>query len=296
LIPALLVSFAVLFIGLSLASPAVNSIEQRLNTSAPGDTKLHEPFTQRILHPLRQRLVKKVSFMLPKEKKEAWQKRLWQAGFLTAVPSDLAAAKLLGSTVAAGIVLLLLVLGDGGFNVFTVIKAIVPAGTIGYLVPELVIGQRIVLRKQKCDKELPDCLDLLTISVEAGLGLDAALAKVVEKGRGVLAKEFAYLLRELQMGQSRKKAWRNVASRVGTESVANFVSAVIQAEQLGVGLAQVLRSQSMQVRTKHRQKVEEKAMKAPVKMLLPLVLFIFPTMFVVLLGPALIQIIRVMSQ
>ncbi len=295
--PSFLVSLAVFFLVLALFTSA-DPIRQRLNKYSPKisthNNKLQEPFTQRIIGPLRRWMIKKFSGLLPKGKKEIWQKRLWRAGFITAIPADLAAAKLVSATITAVVPLLLLL--DKEFHLLSAGQAVIPAAIMGYLFPDLIIARRIALRKRKAERELPDCLDLLTISVEAGLGLDAALMRVMEKGKGVLAQEFAYLLRELQMGQSRKRAWRNLAERVGTEGVNNFTAAVIQAEQLGVGLTHVLRSQGNQVRMKHRQAVEEQAMKAPVKMLLPLVLFIFPTMFIVLLGPALIQIVRVLGQ
>ena len=145
-------------------------------------------------------------------------------------------------------------------------------------------------RGKEIQRDLPDILDLLTVSVEAGLGFDAALVKVVERKKGPLADEFGIVLREIRVGKPRKEALRELSERVKVDDITSLVSAVIQADQLGVGISNILRIQAEQVRTKRRQQAEESAMKAPIKMLFPLVFFIFPTLFVVLLGPAIIQI------
>jgi len=138
--------------------------------------------------------------------------------------------------------------------------------------------------------QLPDALDLLTISVEAGLGFDAALAKVVEKMYGPLVDEFRQALAEVRMGRSRRDALRDVASRADAQPVSNFIGAIVQAEQLGVPIAKVLQIQSNQLRIERRQRAEEAAAKAPVKMLFPMVGCIFPTIFIVILGPAVVTV------
>lgn len=165
-------------------------------------------------------------------------------------------------------------------------------GLIGYLLGKVYLSTRARQRQQAMQKELPDVLDLLTVSVEAGLGFDAALLRVIEKSKGVLAKEFVTTLQELQMGKSRREALRDMGKRTGVDDILTFVGAMIQADQLGVSITKILRTQADQVRMKRRQKVEEKAMKAPIKMLIPLVFFIFPSIFIVLLGPAAIQIYK----
>lgn len=141
-------------------------------------------------------------------------------------------------------------------------------------------------------KELPDVLDLLTVSVESGLGFDAALQKVVRKTKGPLSNEFNKTLQEIKMGKARRDALRDLANRTGVEDLSTFIGAIIQADQLGVSIGNVLRIQSKQMRQIRKQRIEEKAMKAPIKMLLPMVFFIFPTLFLVLLGPAAIQLIE----
>jgi tight adherence protein C len=155
---------------------------------------------------------------------------------------------------------------------------------------KVYLNNRIRKRKTELLKELPDAMDLLTVSVEAGLSFDSALLHVVDKSKGVLSEEFRITLKELQMGKSRREALRALGERANVDDLLTFIGSMIQADQLGVPISRILRTQAEQVRTKRRQRVEEKAMKAPVKMLIPLVFCIFPSIFIVLLGPAAIQI------
>ena len=163
---------------------------------------------------------------------------------------------------------------------------------IGYLLPDMLLNSKEKERKELILKELPDVLDLLSVSVEAGLGLDAALQKVVEMSIGPLAQEFEQTLQEINIGKQRREALRDMAQRVNVNDVTVFLGAVIQADQLGVSVTNVLRLQSAQVRANRRMRAEEKAQQAPVKILIPLVLFVFPTIIIVLLGPALISIME----
>jgi len=163
-------------------------------------------------------------------------------------------------------------------------------GAIGFMAPEFWLGRRIRARSFSMVLQLPDALDLLTISVEAGLGFDAALAKVVEKMEGPLVNEFRQALAEVRMGRTRRDALRDVATRADAQPVSNFIGAIIQAEQLGVPIAKVLQIQSQQLRIERRQRAEEMAAKAPVKMLFPMVGCIFPTIFIVILGPAIVTV------
>lgn len=166
---------------------------------------------------------------------------------------------------------------------------------LGWLLPDSYLKSRARKRKADVEKNLPDVLDLLTVSVEAGLGFDGALMKVVEKSKGVLADEFLQVLQETKMGKARREALRDMAGRLAVDDLSNFVGSVILADRLGISIGNVLRLQSAQMRQKRRQRAEEKAMKAPVKMLIPMVLFIFPAIFIVLLGPAVINIIKAFS-
>ena len=166
---------------------------------------------------------------------------------------------------------------------------------IGYLLPEFWLGNKIKARQKAILKMIPDTLDLLTISVRAGLGFDAALAKVVEKLSGPLTDEFRRALAEVRGGKARREALRDMVPRTRVAPLSNFIGAIIQAEQLGVSISKVLQVQSEQLRIERRQRAEEQAARAPIKMLFPLVGCIFPSLFIVILGPAMIAIIKTMG-
>lgn len=162
---------------------------------------------------------------------------------------------------------------------------------IGYLLPSYWLKAKSKQRQKEIQHTLPDVLDLLTVSVEAGLGFDAALLKVVEKQKGVLAEEFLRVLQEIKMGRPRRESLRDLAKRNETaEDLNNVVASLVQADQLGISIGGVLRNQAKQIRQKQRQRAEEKAQKAPVKMMIPLVFFVFPSIFIIVIGPAVIQI------
>lgn len=157
------------------------------------------------------------------------------------------------------------------------------------VIPRFLLKKAITQRHKSIDRALPNALDLLTVSVEAGLGFDGAMLKMVEKTTGPLTQEFRRMLQEMRIGKARREALRELSERCGTEDVQTFTAAIIQADQLGVSIGRVLRIQSQQMRMKRRQQAEERAMKAPVKMLIPMVIFIFPTIFIVLLGPGVLE-------
>lgn len=167
---------------------------------------------------------------------------------------------------------------------------------MGYRLPYSWQQAHIKKKQAEIEKTLPDTLDLLTVSVEAGLGFDSALLKVVEKQRGALAEEFLKVLQEIKMGRPRRDALRDLSKRNPNSDLNNVVAALVQADQLGIPIAGVLRNQSKQIRLKHRQRAEEKAHKAPVKMMIPLVFFIFPSIFIVILGPAVISIMDMFAR
>lgn len=163
---------------------------------------------------------------------------------------------------------------------------------IGLVVPEFMLKSAARKRREQILKGMPDMLDLLGVSVEAGLGFDAALQKVVEKFRGPLKDEFERTLQEINLGKPRREALRDMGERVNVDDLTTLLASIIQAEQLGVGIGNVLRIQSAQLRANRRMRAEEKAQQAPVKILIPLLLFIFPTILIVLLGPAVIQLME----
>lgn len=162
----------------------------------------------------------------------------------------------------------------------------------GMIIPTSMINSRIKKRAKSALKELPDFVDLLTVSLEAGLGFDSALSKVTQKQKGVLSEEFHRCLDEIRLGKTRREGLVGIKRRLDVDEISTLINSVIRAEKLGVGLVQVLRIQSDEVREKRRQRAEEQAMKAPIKILFPLVLFIFPSLFIIVLGPAVIQIIN----
>jgi tight adherence protein C len=170
--------------------------------------------------------------------------------------------------------------------------AVLGAILIGYFFPQLWLSSKIGRRQKEVRKALPDALDLLTICVEAGLGFDMALSKVSEKWESELSLAFSRVIQEIQLGKLRREALRDMADRIGLPELTSFVAAVIQSEQLGVSMAKVLRIQSDQMRVKRRQLAEEEAHKAPVKMLIPMALLIFPSLMIVLMTPAALRLMN----
>jgi len=157
---------------------------------------------------------------------------------------------------------------------------------IGFFVPDALVTMRARGRKDRIRAELPDALDLLAVSVEAGMGFDAAIQKLAENMEGPLVEEFALMLGEVRIGESRENALKKMAERVAIPEVSAFTRSIVQADQLGISLGRILRVQAADTRMRRQSAAEERAMKAPIKMLFPTVIFIFPAMFIVILGPA----------
>ena len=193
----------------------------------------------------------------------------------------------------------LLALAGFGFGLFVFSKSpsagiaffAVGLTLLGYFGPDLVIYNRGLKRQQTIELELPNTLDQMLIGVEAGLGFEAAMARTAHHGNGPLAEEFLRTLQDIQVGRSRGEAYQSLAERSTVQDLKSFVRAVVQADKYGIGLATVLRTQANQMRVKRRQRAEEKAMKIPVKVIFPLILFIFPVLFIVIAGPAAIRIL-----
>ena len=169
--------------------------------------------------------------------------------------------------------------------------ALAPA-VFGVMGPNVWLKGRVARRQVRIQRELPDALDLIIVSVEAGLGLEAAMARVAESGTGPVAVEFHHVLSDMNLGFGRRRAMQGLAMRTGVPAVSALVAAIIQADQTGMGLGQVLRAQGDHLRMQRRQKAEETAMKAPLKMLFPLIGFIFPALFVVILAPAVLSFMK----
>lgn len=164
-----------------------------------------------------------------------------------------------------------------------------------YFVPDLLVYNKAIKRQEAIELELPNTLDQMLISVEAGLGFESAMARVGSYGGGPLAQELVRTLQDIQVGRPRQEAYEAMAARSSVQDLKGFVRAVVQADKYGIGIAKVLRAQAKDARLKRRQRAEEKAMKLPVKVLFPLIFFIFPVLFIVLLGPAAINIIEAFS-
>ena len=180
-----------------------------------------------------------------------------------------------------------------GFSLLGKLQFTVATFIIGYIYPDYWLKAKLKRRHEEIVRTLPDILDLVMVSIEAGLGLDAAIMKVVEKQKGILAQEFNIVLQEIKVGKQRRDALRDMAKKNNVEDLSNVIAALVQADQLGISMGSVLRNQSIQIRDKRKQRAQEQAQKAPVKIMIPLVFFIFPSIFIVILGPAFIQIINI---
>jgi tight adherence protein C len=293
---AIMAAAAVLLITVGVASrPSEDAVQARLSQLVVQPKSLEEmemqrPFSDRVLRPMVQRFAK-----LGRRRDEGGMiaridAKLERAGY----PGGLRGADWVGvklmSLIAFAVIAFLLGLLIGKGAIVLGLLFMIVGGAVGYIAPEFWLGKKISARSMAMVLQLPDALDLLTISVEAGLGFDAALAKVVEKMEGPLVSEFRQALAEVRMGRTRREALRDVATRADAQPVSNFIGAIVQAEQLGVPIAKVLQIQSNQLRIERRQRAEEAAAKAPVKMLFPMVGCIFPTIFIVILGPAIVTV------
>lgn len=238
---------------------------------------------------------RRFSRRLPEKQELKLEQRLLQAGRPFGLgPVEfrlLQIALLVLLPVLMGLYVLMLGAGMG----VAVVWALMGWGAAAFL-PGYYLTLKSRQRSRKALRELPDVLDMLTVSLEAGLGFDAALSKLVSKSEGVLPGEFQRCLEEIRLGKTRREALLGVKERLDLEEMKALISSILQAEKLGIGLVQVLRVQSHEVREQRKQRAEEEAMKAPIKMLFPLVLFIFPSLFIVLLGPAVIQFLEAFSK
>jgi len=283
-----------IFVGLA-GSGSVDPVQARLTQLGTiqarnlEELELQQPFIERTLRPLVGRLSGYVARVTSTSFSEQTAKRLALAGN----PGNLRTADWLGiKAIGAVIGAVLLFLAFGLANVGVGILLALVGLLMGYTIPEFWLGGRIKKRQHLIILSIPDALDLLTISVRAGLGFDAALGKVVEKMKGPLTDEFQRALAEVRVGKVRREALRDIIPRTEVAPLTNFIGAIIQAEQLGVSISKVLQVQSEQLRIERRQRAEEMAAKAPIKMLFPLVGCIFPALFIVILGPAIILIVK----
>ncbi|HEV7677720.1 MAG TPA: type II secretion system F family protein [Candidatus Dormibacteraeota bacterium] len=294
IILALCVAFGVVLIFQGLSRPQVDLLETRLAQFGDRELTLDEmemslPLADRMLRPFLEKLSRTLTSRTPANQQQALQEKLTLAGrpygltvgsFLTLQALAFVVFGVLGYGLAA-------LMNQG--STFLILGPVV-GGVLGYLVPQSLLSRKIRKRKKEILLALPNALDLLTISVEAGLGFDAAISRVTDKYHNALALEFTRVLNEVRLGRPRMEALDDMGKRNKVDDLNNFVQAIIQSEQLGVGIANVLRIQSEEMRRRRRQRAEEQGQKAPLKMLFPMVGCIFPTLFIVLLGPAVIKV------
>jgi tight adherence protein C len=297
------ISFVFLALFLGLASFGALAKEQTgLNrsltviqalTSAPEEmkTELDAPFTDRVLFPLLSRLQGIGRRMTPADASDRIRAKLERAGNPSGWTTErVSAGKVVGF---AGALLVALILSFlMGLSFFGTLVLVMVAAVAGYLAPDMYLYQRAYDRADKLQRALPDAIDLLTISVESGLGFDAAVQQVARNTDGPLAEEFARVLQEMQIGRGRSDALRSLADRTNLPDIRAFVSAMVQADAFGIPVGQVLRVQSSEIRVKKRQWAEEMAQKVPVKILVPMIFCILPCLFIAVLGPAGIQIMN----
>ncbi len=294
-----------LFMGLYRASTRY-AVAQRIDkvkeeSQETSEEELQKPFAQRVLLPLGETVAKLFRGYTPAEVAERNQRKLVRAGLYPRVtPPQFQGL----CWVSAGICLLLMAMviitigstqgsavrWDDPINVIYLIISVLG----GYMLPQFILSKKIAARQSTILLSLPYSIDLLSISVEAGLGFDAAVGYTMRKIKGPLADEFAKTLNEIRLGKPRLEALEEFGNRTGVEELKIFITAVVHASRLGGSITNTLRVQADSIRVRHRQRVQEMAMKAPVKMVFPLVFFIFPALFVVILGPALISIYKYM--
>ena len=284
-------SVIVIFVGLA-SRRRLDVVEERLGEFGTRsaltleEIELSDPFSERVIKPMLRTIANAFARLTPRRNLESIQHNLDLAGN----PYGWTPAEFTGLRLAVAVFLTALAFGltfvtRSPLQNRVLITAL--GALLGYVLPGIWLTLRIRTRKANILRALPDALDLLTISVEAGLGFDAAMTKVTEKWTNELSQAFTRVLIEIQMGTVRRLALRAMADRADVPELTSFVAAIIQADQLGVSLARVLHIQSEQMRIRRRQRAEELAHQAPIKMMIPLVFLIFPALFVVLLGPAL---------
>jgi tight adherence protein C len=294
LLLAVVVGLGVLMIFIGLArTPSTNTAEMvRQRLSVYGGEKpltleeveLQRPFSERFLRPAIERLGSVMSRSTPQKARQNLLNRLELAGRPgNLTPEDFAAVRIVAAVVMAAVGLLIgLLLHSPIYLAISMAAGVI----LGFYLPVLWLKQKVDARRTEIQKGLPDAMDLLVIAVDAGLGFDAALARVTDKYKNALSDEFAKVLREVSLGRPRLEAMDEMGRSSGVDDLHNFIQAIIQSEQFGTGIGKILRIQADEMRRKRRQRAQEKAAQATLKMLLPMVGCIFPTLWIVLLGPA----------
>ena len=246
-------------------------------------------FRVRVLQPLMQTLSQRANRMLPSSMTESIDRAILQAGLKIRAGQLIVVVAILAGVVPILGALYMTSMGSSSKNVMLFYVVLVGLGILG---PRIWLQGKVKRRKKEIWKSLPDAFDLITASVEAGLGVDAAFTRVIDKVKGPFAVELSRTMREINVGRSRREAFVDMAARTGVEELRKPINAIVQAETMGISIGNVIRVQTGVIRTKRKQHAEEQAFKAPIKMVFPLVFFIFPAILTVIGGPAMIIIIR----
>jgi tight adherence protein C len=266
---------------------------QRGESVSLEDIELQQPFMERVVIPFIRRFGEISTRFTPQKLLQETTLKLELAGNPGRIDAaTFLATRFVGAAVFGGLLLLISFLSANKWPLGRVVLVVGIFTALGFFFPQLWLQSRINRRQNEVRKAMPDALDLLTICVEAGLGFDAAMSKVSEKWENELSIMFGRCIREVQLGKTQREALRDMADRLGLPELTSFVAAVIQSQILGVSLAKVLRIQSDQMRMKRRQFAEELAHKAPVKMIIPMALLTFPSIMIILMAPAGLQISR----
>lgn len=260
-----------------------------LRYSRPGREALPDPdaaFKVRVVQPIVRGLTGRLNSVLPSTISERLETAITQAGLKMKVGNFILLIGITGGILPLALTGIMASSGNSGKMLIIIYGALVGFGLYG---PRIWLMGKIKRRQKEIWKSLPDAFDLITASVEAGLGIDAAFTRVIDKVRGPFAEELGRTMREVSMGRSRRDAFVDMADRTGVEELRQLINSVVQAESMGISIGSVIRVQTGVIRTKRRQRAEEQAFKAPIKMVFPLVFFIFPTIMIVIGGPAVIQ-------
>ena len=297
-VAALIVAIILVIVGLR-TSEEVDPLAERLSQyggTAEIETNLEAiemsvPFTERVLMPIAQALARFTTQFTPQEALQKTYRQLVLAGN----PNNLTPAIFwllrFFAMFGLGMLLFVLFVVTGQKPLFVILGG-VGGAVAGFMLPQMWLSSKVKRRQESIVKSLPDALDLMSICVNAGLGFDQAMSKVYEKWDNELAVAFGRVIQEIQLGKTRREALRAMDESMEVPDVTTFVGAIIQADQLGVSISKVLNIQADQMRVKRRQRAQEKAQQAPVKMMIPMVFFIFPSIWIVLLGPAAIQVFK----
>lgn len=300
-LPSVVAALSVMLLMAGIAaSRRDRTVSERLDTylsagetqAKPASLVESKPFSERIIWPAVRSIARLFAWILPQNRVSAIRARLATAGD----PGQIGVFEFIGikGLVMVGVLALALLVGilSAAEPTFFNLLLLGVLGFVSFMLPDIWLSRKITLRQQELTNTLPDALDLLVIASAAGLSFENAIQEITVKMKGELAREFARVLRDLGMGQSRRQALTGLGDRTGVPDIVSFVSAIKQAESLGVSIGRVLTVQSEELRTKRRQRAQERANQAPIKMMFPLVFLIFPAIFAVLLGPAVPQILR----